>query len=311
VRTEILKFLLEQQNVDGSWGYSPGKAGAIEPTAYALMALASEQREHRAADGGVAFLRKTQTARGAWPVSTQDSEEAAWATALAGLALLGFEGTELMCKSAADFVVGAFGRHPRPWILRMADWMRSFDASYVEENLRGWKWNPDTANWVEPTCYALLFLKKFLQRVANGSQVTADVSSFRAVIAEAETLLYQRMCKEGGWNYGNARVLGEELRPYPLTTAIALMALQSPSRSECQRSLAYLQRAVTDERSALALCMTVHCFVLYGVPSDRWMRAAAALYDETRFFQSIKTSALALLAAGAVEGQNVFRLGNA
>ena len=43
MRTQIIKFLLEQQNNDGSWGFSPAKAGAIEPTAYALMSLASEE----------------------------------------------------------------------------------------------------------------------------------------------------------------------------------------------------------------------------------------------------------------------------
>jgi hypothetical protein len=193
----------------------------------------------------------------------------------------------------------------------MADWMRSFDASYVEENLRGWKWNPDTANWVEPTSYALLFLKKFLRLVASGSKaLTTDVSSFQTAIAEAETLLYQRMCKEGGWNYGNARVLGEELRPYPLTTAIALIGLQNSASSECQRSLGYLQRAAPDERSALALCMMVHCFGLYGVEANRWIQAAAVLYDETQFFQSIKTSALALLALQSLSGENPFSLKN-
>ena len=307
--TQITNFLLEQQNKDGSWGFFPGKAGAIEPTAYALMSLASEDRAHIAIDRGVDFLRKTQTVRGAWAVSTQDSDAATWATALAGLALLSFESTESMCRPAADFVLSSFGRHPRPWILRVADWMRSFDASYVEENLRGWKWNPDTANWVEPTSYALLFLKKFLRSVANRPRAqTADGGTFKPVIAEAEALLYQRMCKEGGWNYGNARVLGEELRPYPLTTAIALIALQNPSSPECQRSLGYLQRAVSDERSALALCMAVHCFGLYGIHADHWMQAAAVLYDETQFFQNIKTAALALLAEQSLSGENAFGL---
>ena len=311
MRTQIINFLLEQQNKDGSWGFSPEKAGAIEPTAYALMSLASDERARGAIERGVAFLRKTQTARGAWAVNTQDSEEAAWATALAGLALLRFEGTESMRRTAAEFVVGSFGRHPRPWILRLADWMRSFDASYVEENLRGWKWNPDTANWVEPTSYALLFLKKFLQSVASGSNPQAGGgNAFKPVIAEAESLLYLRMCKQGGWNYGNARVLGEELRPYPLTTAIALIALQNPSSPEWQRSLGYLQRAVPHERSALALCMAVHCLSLYGIQAAPWMQAITVLYDETRFFQNIKTSALALLALQSLSGENPFRLGS-
>jgi len=270
------------------------------------MSLVSEEPGRKAIERGVGFLRKTQTARGAWPVTTLDSEEAAWATALAGLALLGFDGTESMCRAAAAFVVDSFGRHPRPWILRLADWMRSFDASYIEENLRGWKWNPDTANWVEPTSYALMFLKKFQQSVTNSP--TIGRNALKPIIAEAKSLLYQRMCKDGGWNYGNARVLGEELRPYPLTTAIALIALQNPQSPECQRSLSYLQRAVSSERSALAFCMAVHCFSLYGIQTVACVQAATALYDKTRFFQSIKTSALALLALQSLNGKNPFGL---
>jgi hypothetical protein len=185
--------------------------------------------------------------------------------------------------------------------------MRSFDASYVEENLRGWKWTPDTANWVEPTSYALLFLKKYL-RSSVSSREGSSSTDFKLVIAEGESLLYQRMCKEGGWNYGNARVLGEELRPYPLTTAIALIALQDPSNKECQRSLAYLQRAAADERSALALCMAVQCLSLYGIQAERCMQAATVLYNENQFLQNIKTSALALLALQSLNGDNAFRL---
>ena len=306
MRTQIINFLLEQQNRDGSWGFSPAKAGAIEPTACALMSLASEETGRKAVELGVGFLRRTQTARGAWPVNTQDSEEAAWATALAGVALLGFEGTESMCMTAAQFVVDSFGRHPRPWILRLADWMRSFDASYVEENRGGWKWNPATANWVEPTSYALMFLKKLQQSVAKPQ--ASGRNGFKPIIAEAELLLYQRMCKEGGWNYGNAQVLGEELRPYPLTTAVALIALQNASHPECQKSLGYLQRAVREERSALALCMVVHCFSLYGIPAEPWMQAATDLYGETQYFHNIRTSALALLALQALNGKSPFRL---
>jgi hypothetical protein len=97
----------------------------------------------------------------------------------------------------------------------------------------------------------------------------------------------------------------QELRPYP--TAIALIALQNPSNKECQ-SLAYLERAVADERSALALCMAVLCLGLYGIQAERCVQAATALYDETQFLQSIKTSALALLALQSLNGDNAFRL---
>ena len=38
------------------------------------------------------------------------------------------------------------------------------------------------------------------------------------------------------------------------------------------------------------------------------MQAATVLYDETQFLQSIKTSALALLALRSLNGDNPFRL---
>ena len=116
-------------------------------------------------------------------------------------------------------------------------WRRTFE---------GGNGTPDTANWVEPTSYALMFLKKFLRSVGQQVPQAGGRETFKPIIAEAESLLYQRMCKEGGWNYGNARVLGEELRPYPLTTAIALHRFAEPIEPECQRSLGYLQRAVAE-----------------------------------------------------------------
>jgi len=319
VRTEIINFLLEQQNKDGSWGFSPGKAGVIEPTAYALMSLASEDRGREAVERGLVFLRRTQTARGAWAVSTQDSEEAPWATALAGLALINFRGNQEVCLSAAEFILDSFGRMPRHWVLQAADWMRSLDASYVEENLRGWKWSPDTANWVEPTAYAVLYLKSFMQSSA-GTHVAGVLARarnalrntrMREVLTEAESLLSRRMCKEGGWNYGNSSVLGIDLRPYPLTTALVLIALQGPcSNQECHKSLMYLREVVLAERSALALCLVALCFDLYRLKTEPLIQTLADLYEETQFFQNIKTSALALLVMQSVKGQNVFLLRN-
>ena len=40
------------------------------------------------------------------------------------------------------------------------------------------------------------------------------------------------------------------------------------------------------------------------------MQAATVLYDETEFFQNIKTSALALLALQSLSGDNPFSLKN-
>ena len=42
---------------------------------------------------------------------------------------------------------------------------------------------------------------------------------------EAEALLRNRQCTTGGWNYGNAEVLGKKLYAYTPTTALGLLAL--------------------------------------------------------------------------------------
>src|SRR5258706_177994 len=73
-------------------------------------------------------------------------------------------------------------------------------------------------SWVEPTAYALIALKKL-------RPVQGDGRSDRS-IAEAERMLYDRACAEGGWNYGNSTAYGVELPPYLETTALALLALQ-------------------------------------------------------------------------------------
>ena len=39
-------------------------------------------------------------------------------------------------------------------------------------------------------------------------------------------VLFDRVCHEGGWNYGNPEVYGQKLWPYVPTTAVALLAMQ-------------------------------------------------------------------------------------
>jgi hypothetical protein len=75
---------------------------------------------------------------------------------------------------------------------------------------------------VEPTSWALLALKRM--RGALPRRRTEDR------IEEAHRLLADRMCRGGGWNYGNKAILGFDLDPYPDTTALALLALQDALR---------------------------------------------------------------------------------
>ena len=83
--------------------------------------------------------------------------------------------------------------------------------------LQGWAWTTDTFSWVESTATCLLGLKRLFAPHARQMSERA--------LAEAEALLVDRVCREGGWNHGNANMLGKDLPAYVPTTALALLAL--------------------------------------------------------------------------------------
>jgi hypothetical protein len=120
-------------------------------------------------------------------------------------------------------------------------------------------------------------------------------------------LIYDRMCENGGWNYGNSRVLGEALWPYPDVTAVALIALQDRAANEANRkSLLALQDMMREAASGIALGWGILCLKLYGEDVQRWERILLANFQKTRFLGETKAVALALLALG--EGANLFRV---
>ena len=80
---------------------------------------------------------------------------------------------------------------------------------------------------MEPTAYALIALKK-LKPFLKQTQAEERIH-------QGELLIYDRMCNGGGWNYGNVRVLGEELRAYPDITAVTLIALQDHQAKEANQ----------------------------------------------------------------------------
>jgi len=306
LQESILRFLLETQNPDGSWGYSPGKVGVLEPTAFACLALTGVAGAQSKLQKGVEFIRTAQSLGGGWAVSVSDNHPTPWATALAGLTLLSLDGLKAASGLAANYLVNAVEKTPRHWILKMAEWMQSWDSSYVDQNLRGWNWNSGTATWIEPTAYALIFLKKF--QGLGGWAHDTRAHKLTEITREADELIYLRVCKDGGWNYGNSRVLGEELRSYPMTTALALIALQdTPDRAENRRSRAYLEKSIDDEESALALSFATLSLQIYGIETSRIVQKIRDLYAKTLFFSDVRTTAMALLALKAGEGKNCFK----
>ncbi len=128
-----------------------------------------------------------------------------------------------------------------------------------DNRLQGWPWMPDTFSWLEPTAWCVLALKKAGQRSREAT----------ARIDEGDKLIVNRVCESGGWNYGNASVIGQDLRPYVPTTAIALIAMQDrPRTAAVERSVSWLRDSRLKEPSATALALASIALRIHGLPVE-------------------------------------------
>ena len=85
-------------------------------------------------------------------------------------------------------------------------------TQHLDGSLKGWSWVPGSFSWLEPTSFATVSLLR------NGHAAHPRV-------VEAQTLIRDRVCVDGGWNYGNKKVFGSDLLSYHHSTAWALLAL--------------------------------------------------------------------------------------
>jgi hypothetical protein len=167
----------------------------------------------------------------------------------------------------------------------------------LNPDLKGWPWRAHATGFVEPTAYALLALKKLRPHADTRAE---------ARIQEAEAMLYDRMCPDGGWNYGNSVVLGADLPPYADVTALTLIALQDYRGSEPNVvALAALRRMLAEVDSSLALAWAILCLTLYGEDSESLRWRLERRYRDRPFLVDARALALTLLA---LAGSTVFRL---
>lgn len=295
-----VEFLLSTQNPDGGWGAEDGKRSNTEATSFCLLAL-SVLRDKALAGSvkqGLNWLINQQNADGSWPL-TANVKDGSWTTALAVLSLAPFEAFRPRALRGARWLLRREGED-LGWVAsvlyRLAPQML---AVQLNPDLKGWPWTSGTFSWVEPTSYALIALKK-LRPDLRATQVEERIH-------EGELVLYDRVCKRGGWNYGNTKTLGMDLSPYPDLTALALIALQDHQAAGANQSgLSALRKMLTHVESGLAVSWSILCFSLYGHDVSRWRARLARVYEKRRFLGQTKTFALALLALG--DGLNVLRV---
>jgi hypothetical protein len=297
---ELINHLLMRQNPDGGWGAFDGKRSNTETTALALLALEaiSKGAVEPAVLKAKIWLGDRQNANGSWPLN-DTLKDSSWSTALAIIALSEWSDFKERVIRAGQWVLEQEGS--KPGILANLILALTFQKKAVQlnEDLVGWSWTPNSFSWVEPTSYFLLALKKTRHKLARA---TVDER-----IQQAELMIYDRMCDNGGWNYGNSSVYGERLWPYPDITAVALMALQDHrQRKENQLSLRVLNEITRSTDSGLALSLSSICLSLYGQDDAGLRRRLAERFAKTKFLGEIKAVALGIMAMS--DGARFFRV---
>jgi hypothetical protein len=236
--------VLAARNADGGWGYHAGKTSRLEPTCWALVALA--RSDHRATD--IDVLLK-------WPTDRQ------WLADVAGApANISFNGlAALLLMEHPD---GAKGAELLARLILTEKGLRLEQSTVFRQDnsLQAWPWVDGTFSWVEPTCWCLLLMKKIRRQLGSAADERIGV---------AEAMLRDRACKDGGWNYGSSNVYGQELFPYVSTTALGLIAMQDRSADPVvTRALQRLETGYVAEPTPMALALTVMALGAHARPAD-------------------------------------------
>ncbi len=305
-----LPMLAAAQNSEGGWGYQLGKQSATEPTAWALLALASSLDSNLDSRGdasgfssavqrGKEWLRAAQLPDHSWAAFAK-FPEGCWLTSLAALALHQYGDSTEAVSAGAKWLCKEWPGESKPW----RQWMQRLFAKrnvarpVVRQNdaLRGWSWTRGTSSWVEPTAFALILL----HRVFFRETFPPDAGNRRSL---AEAMLYDRMCPGGGWNSGNPEVYGVAGEPLVGPTVWALIALQEyRERAENQLGLNWLVSAQAKIQGPGSLALAYICFRVYGLQAPSIVPALRHAYQENQFLGSVVVAALCALALDSPAG---------
>ncbi len=280
---DYLETILARLSASDLCGYQPHAPAATEPTALAAVALVAHGRE-TAARPMVDRLVEMQNDDGSVGISLRE-QQPCWPT---GLAVLAWRAAQLSPIFDVRYVT-ALDRG-LSWILATRGVQtEQGDTIGHDTTIPGWPWVHGTHSWVEPTAINLLALLHTYQATHPRAH-------------DARRLLIDRILADGGCNYGNTVVFGQQLRAHVQPTGLCLMALgdvDDPS-GRIARSIEYLQRELSAETPTLSLCYGLLGLAAQGaIPTkrDEWL-AAAAHRTLARDPASHKLALLALASQG-------------
>jgi hypothetical protein len=301
--------LLGEQRTDGGWGAVASGPATTEATALTALAMVGVPDRFRsttndaASHRAVTWLLDRQRPDGSWP-ATETVPASSWMTSVALLTLARIAGDDPRAARAmpraAAWLLGERAFH-FDWSARIGlAWARLRGATIPTDddaNLIGWPWVEDTYSWVEPTSLALLALRS---ASARDRTIAAD-RRYDDRTDSARRMLLDRVVPGGGWNYGNTRVLGQDLVPYPDTTAWALLALRSaaPGREVTQAvaaGFARLPALLEGNVSSLARGLAALALQAHGRPADGLLDAMADRLTSGAIPSDTRSRALAVLA---------------
>lgn len=272
-RAQLASALVALRNPDGGWPYYRGRRSRLEPTCWAMLA--------------------TGTRFDATPLAAWLGDDGLFSEPGAPHANYAFNGLAAMAIGATAAV------HVRTRLVSRLAEVRGeaivgATASRQDSTLQGWSWMPGTFSWVEPTAWCTLALKRFGRTAASADR-----------IAVGERLLRNRVCADGGWNYGNPEVLGQLLTAHVPPTATAVLALQDHAGDDLvTRAAAFLAAHGPREGSTTSLAMSAIALDVTsrGVPDLRRQLAARAP-DAITFGNAanIAMAAVALAGSSAVD----------
>lgn len=258
--SDVARMLSELRQPDGGFGPSADAGSEPEPTAMAALALDDARAR--------AWLLEHQRDDGGWLVGPESVGNYS-ATALGALAT-----ADIARERALDHL-----------LTHRAVQAGADDRVPHDTSTRGWGWTPTTFGWVEPTARATLALK--LLRPS----ATAEIADGLAVLADRE-------CTDGGWNYGNRRVLEVDLPPSLQTTGSALLALHDRDDELRERGVATIHRLWADEPGGLGWAMSVVGLRLCGRAVGTLPEELGGLVETTGLLGDVVALSWTVLALG-------------
>ena len=278
-------FLINAHLPGKGWAYHQhGTQAYPEPTCCGLLAL---QKTSFPVEPVLGWLEGLVNTEGQLLLPQDDMPN--WASAMLVIALTRLDQLSETRKTSINWLLEWKSKQVEP----------DPDLVKVNSNLLGWPWISDTFSWVQPTSWAVLALK------------VAGLGAHPRV-KEAETLILDRTCVEGGWNFGSPVILNQIIDPAAVDTALALFALQDVSTAsrEIEAGLDFIEQSVPRFPSSLSLALGILCLNMFDRPTNKLAEIIATRQAEDGSWgQSPWWTALSILALQAASGEtNVFKI---